>query len=92
MAVDAALPVRYCLDIFEARFANDIVASFHGVAPFMSFHVGDLIDPRGLIPDVFVPEGCHWKVTKVLHRVWEIEQSHITHQISICVSTVSRPE
>jgi hypothetical protein len=87
--IDPALPVHYYLEIYEASFAKDIVASFDGATPFMAFHVGELFDPRGLIRDVYVPADQPWRVTKVLHRVWEIEESHISHQVAICVEAYS---
>jgi hypothetical protein len=91
--IDPALPVHYHLDIVEASFINDLVASFDATTPFMSFHIGDVFDPRCLIDsNVDVPQDHWWKITNVVHRVWEIEKSHVTHQVGICVAAVPRPK
>jgi hypothetical protein len=91
--IDPALPVHYLLEIYEASFTKDLVGHFDGSAPFMSFHIGELFDPRCLIgSNVEVPQGHWWKITNVVHRVWEIEQSHITHQVGICVEAVPWPK
>jgi len=91
--IDHALPVHYYLEIYETSFENDPAASFDGTTPFMAFHVGEHFDARCLRDtNVDVPPGHWWKITQVVHRVWEIEKSHISHQVGICVSVVLPPE
>jgi hypothetical protein len=91
--IDPAHPIHYHLEIYEASFMNDVVVgSFSCATPFMAFHIGELFDPRCLIRDVNLPHGDWWKITNVVHRVWEIEKSHVSHQVGICVTAVPRLE
>lgn len=87
-----ALPVRYHLEIYEDSFINDPCVAHESLTPLMAFSVGDLIDPRSMTtatPDV--PEGHWWKIDSIVHRVWEIEGSHVGHQIGLCVTPVPWP-
>jgi len=94
MAEDqTALPVRYHLEIYERSFANDPCLYHEALSPFMAFHVGDSIDPHTILtgtPDL--QPGHWWRIKDVVHRLWEIEGSHIGHQIGLCVVPVPRPD
>lgn len=88
---ERTLPIRYHLEIYESSFVNDPSATFSANTPFMAFHVGDLLDPRSF-NTLEVPSG-HWvKVTSIVHRVWEIENSHIGHQVGITVIATPTPQ
>jgi len=89
---EKALPVRYHLEIYEESFINDPCVTHDAQTPFSAFSVGELFDPRSVMtgsPDV--PSGHWWKIKDIVHRVWEIENSHIGHQIGLCVVPVPRP-
>ena len=85
------LPIRYHLEIYENSFVNDPSAAFSSNTPFMAFHIGEHFDPRSL-GGSDVPADHWWKITDVVHRAWQIDKSHIGHQVGICVSAVPRPE
>jgi hypothetical protein len=80
------LPVQYTLHIHERSFVNDARFILEATTPFMSFHVGDFINPRSLgVDDRELPEDYWWQITAVVHRIWEIENKHIGHLIGVTV-------
>jgi hypothetical protein len=88
---DDAVPIQYHLHIHDQSFLNDARLMFEATTPFMSFHVGEFIDPRSVNVDE-LPEDVWWRITAVMHRLWEIEPSHIGHQVGLTVVAVPKPE
>jgi hypothetical protein len=84
------LSIHYQLNIYEQSFVNETTLIFHAATPFLSFHVGDFINPRSAGVDD-LPEDQWWKITAVVHRIAEIENSHIAHQVDVTVVAAPRP-
>ena len=86
-----ALPIRYHLEIYESSLVGDPVVAFESNSPFLSFHKGDYFDP-GMWSDQlkhFQP-GVLYQVLDVLHRVWQIDGSHVGHQLGVCIAPIGR--
>jgi hypothetical protein len=86
------LAIRYSLEIYESSFTNDPTVGFESSTPFLSFQKGDFIDP-GMWDNLVDAEPRKWfQIKDVVHRIWEIKDSHIGHQISLCIVPAKRPE
>lgn len=85
------LPIKYHLEIYERSFINHATASFESDSPFMAISKGDYVDPGMWNDRIDAPPVTWFKVTEVVHRVWEIGSSHIGHQVGICIVPADRP-
>lgn len=70
----------YQLDIMEPGTLEDVALAFRSSVPFMRIGVGDVIDMRGYVPAVSGKPWSVLRVTKVEHRIWEIEGS-VKHRV-----------
>jgi hypothetical protein len=87
-----ALPIQYTLHLHEQSFVNDTRFILEATTPFIAFHVGDFVDPRTLGGDEReLPEDHWWQITAVVHRIWEIENSHIGHLVAVTVVPAPKP-
>jgi len=90
---DIPLPVHYVVEIYEDSFDNDPCKTFNTTMPVMTFHIGELIDPTilNLSRETGQPKGEWLKIINIAHQIWEIDRSHVGHQIRLCVKYVPRP-
>ena len=91
MSLDT-LPIQYHLEIYEKSFVNDPAISFRSDNPFLSFHKGDLLDPCIWDDLIDAQPRTPFRIVDVIHRVWQIEDSHIGHQIGLCIEAAEWPE
>jgi len=85
------LPIQYRVEVYVDSFVNDPEASFNSTTPFLAISVGDEMEPSTW------PNGQYGrdkiaKVIAVRHLIWEIENSHIGHSLSVCVKIEEKPE
>lgn len=85
-----SLSIHYHLEIYHTSFVNDPSMSFSSSNPFMAFNVGDFFDASGWSHDS--KPGQWWKITAIVHRVWEIKDFHVGQQVGICVEDVAQPD
>lgn len=90
--METKLSVEYTLEIYEKSFTNDPTVVFQSSTPFMAFHKGDYIHPGLWDNQVDARPGAWFEIKDVVHRVWEIEGSHVGHQIGLCIVEKDRPK
>lgn len=83
------LPVRYRLDIYESSFVSDPIIFFESSSPFMAFHKGDHLDP-GMWAALLklAPPPIWYQVQDVVHSIWKIERSHVSHRVGVCIAPI----
>ncbi len=90
---EKTLPVRYYLRVYEHSFLGELVLHFESDMPLGTFSVGDHLDPKGLFVGEHYPfeHTNNWlKITAVVHRLWQAQETRINHQIGLCVEQVPR--
>jgi len=90
--MSTSLSIRYHLEVYEGSFANDPAVVFESLSPFLALSKGDFVHPSMWDNAVDASPGTWYKIKDVVHRVWEIEKSHIGHQIGICIVPAEKPE
>ena len=88
----SGLPIRYHLEIYEQSFRNDPTVSFESSSPFLALSKGDFVHPGMWDNLVEAPPGTWFVVKDIVHRVWQIDGSHIGHQIGLCIVPKERDE
>ena len=86
------LPIQYHLEVYENSFRNDPAVAFQADQPFQAFRVGDLVDPGLWDTQVSASPRTPYRIKDVIHRVWQIDDSHIGHQIGLCIEASSWTE
>lgn len=75
-------PVQYHLEAYEKNFANDPFHHLKASTPFLTFNVGDFVEPREFGIPVDDIAGKVYRVTAVQHIVWEVAD-HIGHKLML---------
>ncbi|OQC53595.1 MAG: hypothetical protein BWX54_02382 [Verrucomicrobia bacterium ADurb.Bin018] len=88
---DKRMPIQYRVEIYVDSFNDDPDASFESNMPFPAICVGDTMEPSTW-PNAEHSGSKVAKVIAVRHLLWEIENSHIGHSLSVCVTIEDKPK
>jgi hypothetical protein len=86
------LPVVYILEIYENTFYNEPSCTALIAGPLHSIHVGDYLADQALNPQPDVASGQILKVIALRHIISTMRSDRITHNLSVCVKAVPKPE
>jgi hypothetical protein len=77
--------IKYVLEVYKPLSVDDVWISFTSQNPFISIHVGDIINP-GLWEGSEAPQKI-LRVLNIEHAIWET-RDHITHKVMIFTEEV----
>lgn len=77
---------RYFLEILEPGSTRECWVAFSSNSPFMSIHVGEILDPQIWNP---APDpGVILQVVNVEHVIWQLDGQDARHKIVVYTKAV----
>lgn len=92
MNEENSLPIQYRIEFYEGSCSSSPVFYIYTSTPPFSISVADKVDQLawGDKSQSDLPQNKIYEVTKVIHRIHNIDDSHVLYDLSVVLISVDR--